>query len=60
MSVEVEVQHLCSIAEVYKKSGIGTLNIYNLLRASGLYNICLVSIPSRISKHVHMYLVNFT
>lgn len=42
MPVEQEIQHLCALADIFKRSAIETLNIYNLLRASGLYNICLV------------------
>ena len=43
MPLEQEIQHLCALADVYKRSATETLNIYNLLRASGLYNYCLVS-----------------
>ena len=42
MPTETEVHYLYSLAEIYRKSAFGTLNLYNVLRASGLYNICLV------------------
>ncbi|XP_067939671.1 uncharacterized protein [Watersipora subatra] len=41
MPLDEEVQHLTALADVYQLSAVGTLNIHNLLRTSGLYNACL-------------------
>jgi len=53
MPLEDEIQHLCALAAVYTRSATGTLNVHNLLRASGLYNVCLVS-----TRHSQIHLSN--
>lgn len=36
------VEFYRKLADIYYQSGIDTENIYNILRASGLLNLCLV------------------
>ena len=40
------VSHLMKLSEIFQDSVKETENIYNILRASGLLNICIVSIIS--------------